>query len=255
MRAAAILLLLAVPAGAAPQRIVSVNLCADQHVVLLADRAQIAALSPLAADTALSAVADRATGIRRTRVDAESVLALNPGLVVAGGWGGRGLAPLLRARGIALLRLDLAHDFDAIRAQLVAVGEAVGQPARAAAAIAAMDAALGAIDARPRPAALVWQAAGFTPGRGTLADAVLHAAGRRNAAPFAGYGSVRLEALVAAPPGLLVLPARTQGAGASLSEALLAHPALAAIPTARIEPAWLACGSVATVAAVAALAR
>jgi iron complex transport system substrate-binding protein len=248
------LLVTAAPAAAAPQRVVSINLCADQHLVALADPGQIAALSPLAADPALSAVADRARAFPRIRPSAEAVLAKRPDLVIAGAWGGREAEAILRARRLPLLRLALAEDFDAIRAQLRQVGEALGHAGRAERLIATLDAALPA-DPPPRPAALVWQAAGFTPGRGTLADAVLRAAGRTNAAPFAGYGTVRLETLVATPPALLVLPARVQGNAPSLSEALLAHPALATMPTLRLEPAWLACGSIETARAVAALAQ
>jgi iron complex transport system substrate-binding protein len=248
-------LALSTPVTAAPQRVVSINLCADQFVVALADPTQIAALSPLAADPALSAVADRAEKFPRIRPNAESVLARNPDLVVAGAWGGREAEAILAARGIPVLRLPLAEDFPAIRAQLMQLGAALGQTARAAAMLSELDLRLAAIRPAAAEKTLVWLAAGFTPGTGTLADAVLHAAGRANAAPFAGYGTVRLEALVINPPALLVLPARAQGAGTSLSETLLAHPAIRPIETVRIEPAWLACGSFETVRAVEALAR
>lgn len=248
-------LLVAAPAAAAPARVVSINLCADQFVVALADPAQIAALSPLAADPALSAVAGRARAFPRIRPNAEAALALRPDLVVAGAWGGREAEPILARRGVPVLRLPLAEDFPAIRAQLLQVGAALGQEVRAARLTAEMDKRLAAISPAGSGAALVWQAAGFTPGRGTLVDAVLRAAGRANAAPFAGYGTVRLEALLRNPPSLLVLPARAQGGGTSLAEALLAHPALRALPVRPIEPAWLACGSFETVRAAEALAR
>lgn len=252
---AAALLLLAAPLSAAPERVVSINLCADQFTVALAAPGQIVALSPLAADPELSAVAGRAKEFPRVRPNAESVLALAPDLVLAGPWGGREAEAILKGRGIRVLRLPLAESFSAIRAQLLEVGAALGQMPRATALAAAFDARLAAIPPGRRPSALVWQAAGFTPGKGTLADAALAAAGRANAAPFAGYGTLRLEALVQNPPGLLVLPAGHQGGGASLAEALLAHPALGTIPRRTIEPAWLACGSLATVQAVEALAR
>lgn len=253
--AAALALLLAAPAAAAPQRVVSINLCADQLLVALAEPGQIAALSPLAADPALSAVAGRVGAIPRIRPGAEAVLAQSPDLVLAGAWGGREAELVLRGRGVAVLRLPLAEDFAAIRAQIRQVGAALGQERRATAVLAEIDAGLSAIAPHPPRSALVWQAGGFTPGRGTLADAVLAAAGLQNAAPFAGYGTIRLERLLAAPPTLLVLPARLQGAGASLSEALLSHPALAAIPVRRIEPAWLACGGPETWRAARALAQ
>ena len=54
------LLLIAAPAKAAPERIVSLNLCADQMLLALADRGQIAALSHLATDPGISAAAEAA---------------------------------------------------------------------------------------------------------------------------------------------------------------------------------------------------
>jgi iron complex transport system substrate-binding protein len=236
--------------------VVSLNLCADQFVVALAERERIAALSPLAVDPALSAVAAEAAGIPRVRTVAEEVLPLNPDLAIVGPWGAARVAAMLEARGVAVLRLGLAEDFDAILRHLRSVAAALGETARGEALAASIARDLAAIRRRAdAPRALVWQARGFVPGRGTLPDAVLRAAGLANAAPFAGYGFVSLERLLADPPDLLVT---APAAGPpSLSEALLEHPALAraAIPRARIDPAWLACGGPETVRAAAALAR
>ena len=57
------------------QRIVSLNLCADQILVDLVPRERIAAVSHLAADPWSSAVAEKARGIPWTRGKAEEVLA------------------------------------------------------------------------------------------------------------------------------------------------------------------------------------
>jgi iron complex transport system substrate-binding protein len=238
-------------AEAAPQRVVSLNLCADQFLVLLLPPERIAALSPLAADRALSAVAGQVAGIARVRPAAEAVLPLAPDLAVAGPWGGAGAVAALQRRGVPVLRLGLAEDFAAIAAQLRRVGEAVGEAARAEAIAREMDDALETLPppGLERPRALVWQARGFAPGRGTLADAVLAAAGFANAAPFAGYGFVPLERVIADPPTLLVTA--PPGGAASLSTAVTQHPALAAagLRRAAIDPAWLACGSPYTVRA------
>ena len=246
-RLAAALLLsgLVAPAEAAPSRVVSLNLCADQLLVLLLPRERIAALSPLATDPTLSAVADRAHGIPRVRPAAEAVLPLAPDLAVAGPWGGAGAAAALARRGVPVIRLGLADGFGAIEEQLLRVGEAVGESEKARALAAEMQAALAAIPRREgaRPRALVWQARGFAPGRGTLADSVLAAAGFDNAAPYAGYGFVPLERVLAAPPDLLVTA--RPGGPTSLSTALTHHPAIAraGIPRATIDEALLACGS------------
>ena len=249
--------LAAAGAAAAPQRVLSLNLCADQFLVLLLPRERIVALSPLAGDPTLSAVADRARGIPRVRPAAEAVLPLAPDLAVAGPWGAAGAIAALERRGIPVLRLDLAEGFDAIEAQLLHVGDALGEVARARAIAAEMREALAAIRHPPgeRPRALVWQARGFAPGRGTLADAVLAAAGFANAAPYAGYGYVPLERLLADPPALLVTA--PPGGAASLATALLGHRAIAAAGIARapVDPALLACGSPLTARAAHAACR
>ncbi len=254
--AAAAAVAIAATAEAAPHRVVSLNLCADQFLVLLLPRDRIAALSPLADDPTLSAVAGRAAGIRRVAPLAEAVLPLAPDLAVAGPWGGAGAASVLERRGIPVLRLGLAETFSAIEEQLLRIGEALGEGETASRLAAEMRTALDALPPAPRekPRALVWQARGFVPGAGTLADSVLVAAGFANAAPFRGYGFVALEALLASPPSLLVTA--PPGGPASLSTALTNHPAIAraAIPRATVDPALLACGSPLTVDAAVTLA-
>src|SRR5437764_5008134 len=68
----------------APRRVVSFNVCTDQLLVALADPAQIAGLSPYAGDPVLSAVANEARAFRRLAWHAESVVPLDPDLVLVG---------------------------------------------------------------------------------------------------------------------------------------------------------------------------
>ena len=73
----ALALLCASPAWAEPRRIVSLDYCADQFVLALADRDQIAALSR-GSQRDDSYFRARAHGIRQTRGTLEEVLALRP---------------------------------------------------------------------------------------------------------------------------------------------------------------------------------
>ena len=68
------------PSG--PRRIVSLNLCTDQLLMLLAPE-RIAALSILATDPLLSVMAAEARRYPLVRGDAEEVLRFDPDLVVA----------------------------------------------------------------------------------------------------------------------------------------------------------------------------
>src|ERR1700744_15873 len=75
----------AAPAYAAPQHVVSVNICTDEYVYRLLPRERIAALSFLAADRhpVISTIVDQVQGITLIHPSAETVIALHPDLVIA----------------------------------------------------------------------------------------------------------------------------------------------------------------------------
>lgn len=254
-------------AASPPQRIVSLNLCADQLVVLLAEPSRIAALSKLSRDRSLSYVAAQAEAFPQAQPSAESVLGFNPDLVLSGRHTAVPTTDFLKARGVPVLQLNLLSSFAAIREQTRSVGKALGAAARAEQLIAAMDAVLADDDPSPgppgsRPVALVWQPGGFTSGAGTLVEAVLNAAGYDNLASrrgVKGYGYLTLETVIAGRPDLLIsdpdMPEQP-----SLRQALLSHPALRAGPGgigARFvsPPPLTACAGPFTAEAVALLRR
>lgn len=241
-----------------PRRVVSMNLCADQLVVLLVDGARIASVSHLALDPALSYVAARATGLPLNHGTAEEILPLRPDLVIGGSHTALHTATLLKAKGVPVVQLAIPRDFAEIRAQLRFVARHLDAEDRAEALIADMDRRLNrpADAAAPRPLALAWQAGGFTAGAGTLTDAVLAAAGLENMAARAGitgYGYLTLETVVAGHPDLLIADAALPDRP-SAGQALLHHPALAAPGAvgarAELPPALWACGGPFTVEAV-----
>jgi iron complex transport system substrate-binding protein len=244
------LALLAAPAARAGD-VVSLNLCTDQMLTLLAP-GRVAALSPLARDPSLSVVAEQARHLPWVRPSAEAVLALHPRLVLATRWGAQTTLAVLEAHGVQVLRVDLPQDFPAVRAETLALAATLGVPARGAALVARMDATLAALPGPlPRPIrALVLEPRGYTAGAGSLADAVLRAAGLANAEPDGRR--LGIEALLRHPPDLLVVPETPRFP--SLATAMLAHPALAALPRVEIPPALTICGGPFTARAAALLA-
>ena len=237
--------------GQATEHVVSLNLCTDQWLVLLAPE-KVAALSPLARDPALSFVAEAADRLPVVRASAEAVMDLHPDLVLGSRFGAQTTLALLERAEVRVERLDIPTDFPGIRAALRATAALLGVPARADSLIAAMDAALPP----PRPAArppiqaLVWEPRGWTSGPGTMMDTVVRAAGMVDAG---SGGRLGLEALVRHQPDLLVLP--EGAAGSSLATEMLVHPAVRGIPVRRIPTALTICPGPYTVEAVTRLER
>ncbi len=137
-------------------QVVSLNLCSDQLLVLLAPE-QVAGLEPLARDPAISFVAARAAGLPQVRNDAEAVLHLHPDLVLAGRFSAQTTLALLRQRGVRVVELDDATDFPAIAAQVLQVARLLGVTARGQDSVAAMWRRLAAVR-RASGTALLWQA-------------------------------------------------------------------------------------------------
>jgi len=256
------LLLLLLLAGAAPpgppRRVVSLNLCADQYLVALADRGQIAALTGLSRDPAMSAAAATARTLPVSRGGAEDVLALRPDLlIVAPGWRPDTLAQL-RGRGVAVLDLPPADSYAAIAAQTRAVAAAIGHPDRGETLVRRMDAGLGRVDraaGRGRVGAY-YQRRGFLTGTGTLVDELMRRVGLVNLAGRLGkpvLARVGLEELALARPDYLVVESATDRVVDQGIE-LLHHPLLGRIPRLRVPEAWTVCGGPAYVRAARTLA-
>jgi iron complex transport system substrate-binding protein len=225
-----LLLLLLTPAGAgwaAPQRIVSIYLCADQLLPGLVNRNRILSLSRLVDRPDLSTVPGIARGVFRNRGGGEEILALAPDLVIAGAFTAPATKALLRRAGIPLLELSLAQDFADIRRNIRRLAKAVDAAARGEALIARMDARLAAARPKPgsAPTALVYRSGGHVQGRRTLAQAVMTHAGFRNHRSAKGIGRISLETLLTNPPDVMIMGRPTPDAISRAAESL-GHPAL-----------------------------
>lgn len=250
------------PAAAEPMRIVSTNVCADQLLLLLADRSRITSVTYLAVDPHTSVMAAEAAGLDLNAGRAEEIVALDPDLVLAGAFTARPGIFLLRRLGYRVVELPVVSTFDDIRRNIRTVAEAVGRPDRGETLIEALARDLPPERApgdAPAPVAALYWANSFSSGHGTLADAVVRRAGFRNLAAELGLsGSARLplEVLLAAEPDILVIGEGR--AGAALAAEPLRHPALArrfaGHRTAHIPDNLWVCGTPAVAEAVRRLA-
>lgn len=250
-RAVAIFLLAGVSSAgnAAPQRIVSLNLCADELLLRLAAPGTVKSVTWLARDPALSNVSAMAQAVPVNRGLAEDIVPLAPDLVIAGAYTTRTAVALLRRLGIPVLELGVPSSVDEALAQITTVAAALGTPANGAQLIAGIRDRLAALPPRgpAQPIAAVYQPNGFTIGKGSLVNDLLSRAGLRNLAVerrIDNYGALPLELLLLAQPDLLIMNAAEDRAPAMAYE-VLRHPALArrygAARVVSVPSAWWSC--------------
>lgn len=198
---------------AAPSGVVSFDYCADQHLLALADRSQILALSKYQGSD-FSYFPSPQPRLPQVRGTAEEALALQARVVMRAFGGGPGLQSMLAPYGIEVVNLAYGDNFEVARQNLRRAGRVLGKAVKAEALIADMDARLARVRAgwagRPaedRPNALYLTPSGATTGSGTLVDEVITAAGFRNLYAETGkrgWFMLDLEQLLIAPPDVIV---------------------------------------------------
>lgn len=257
--------LLAWPAASAPaivrakppRRIVSLNLCADQYLLALADRDQIAGLTRNATSTEMSAEAMRARGLRLIGQSAEEVLAIDPDLVVGVPMRRGGVMGAIKGR-YRTLAVPPANSYAEIVAEVREIAAAVGHPDRGEALIRRMDRELAAIPkARQAGVAAYYQRRGYLTGTGTLIDELMGRVGLTNLAAKLGkpvLSQMSLEELMAARPDYLIVESATERVADQGTE-MLHHPLLRGIRRLVIPQAWTVCGGPAYVWAARSLAE
>jgi iron complex transport system substrate-binding protein len=182
----------------------SLTICTDELLMDLAPPSRIASISYLSREKAALKLWPEAQRLPVNHNTAEEILAAKPDLVLTLVYASTDLRALLEKSGIRFLEVPQAENFAQIRSVTRMVGDAIGARPRADALIARMDASLQNLAAaKPRQAIRVagWGGGGFVPGRRTLFNAVLAAAGGTDIAPDDSYYDV--ESLIAAKPDIL----------------------------------------------------
>ena len=214
-----------------PTRVVSINLCTDQLLLLLAEPDQIASVSRLALEPNSSYMAEAARGYPPYDARIQQLLALRPDLILASEFSPRPLLRLLERLDQPVVLVPLAGELAQIHRNIRQVAALLAAEARAERLIAEMNRRIEQV-ARQRPieppGALFYQPRGYSSGSGTLQDQALRLAGWRNLAAelgLEGYGAIDLEQLLAAQPQQLFTSAYAPGTR-SRAQRQLDHPAL-----------------------------
>lgn len=207
-----------------PMRVMSINQCTDQLVLMLLPPDRIASVTWLSRDPLLSLMAARARGVPVNRGEIEDVVRQQPDLIVADSFGSAATRAALRRFGFPMIEVAQPQSLDDIRATVRILAERLGTGARGEALIAGMDRRFAELSRRPALNLRVasWSGDGLSRGEGALYDAVLDAAGARNAAKE-GVAGTDVEALLALNPDILVAPVGGV-IGQSLRDRVARHP-------------------------------
>ncbi|MCP4334865.1 MAG: ABC transporter substrate-binding protein [Gammaproteobacteria bacterium] len=215
-----------------PQRIVSIGLCTDQLLLMLAEREQIASLSLWAVDRNMSYLIDAVGNLPLNDSSVEDVIRYQPDLVVASQFAAWDTARFLRQLGYQVKQIPPAKSIADIYGMLRQFGEWTGNPQRAEDVIEQMQRELAEIRQRyierKQKTVIVYSPNGFTIGANTLENDMFVHAGYRNLAAemgIDGFMPIALESLVAADPDVLQID-RSLSRPESLATAYVGHPVL-----------------------------
>lgn len=249
----------ATAAGAPPQRVVSLDYCADQFVIGLADRGQIAGVSPDAVRD-FSYLRGEAAGLPVVRPTAEAILAARPDLVVRSYGGGAAITGQLERLGIPVHQIGWGDDFEAVRTHVREAASAIGQVGRGEGLVARLDRQLAAAAGAGAGRTLLYvSAAGVTTGPQTGVGRMITAAGFQPFETRPGWHPIDLERLADAAPdhaatAFFDTPTARQNSR-SPSHHPVARRLLAAVPGARLDGATTVCAGWFVGDAVTALAE
>ncbi len=215
----------------AAERIVSINLCTDQLLLLLAPVEQISSVSFMAANPRYSAYAERVGDIPLNHARVEEIAAYDPDLILAYEFSDHQLVQLLRELGYRVEQVRGARSLADVAAVIADTAVLLEQRAAGREVLATMSRELDPgrpVPAGSRPLAVIYAPNGYSPGAKTLPGAVLEAAGFDNLSAILGnqYGAqIPLEQLLRHQPELYIIDDQEQDTN-SLAQKKLRHPAL-----------------------------
>lgn len=202
--------------AAAPRRICSVNLGADEILYELVGVERVVAVNVYVDDAGLSNVANLYPDhIPRVRAELEKILSLEPDLVCVNPYNAADFLDVLQKSGRPYFRHDELTSIEGIENCIRALGHRVGEPRKAEEMIQTMETRLARVDEKllnlkKKPRVVYW-AASWTMGSNTSIDEIIRRAGGINAGAENGrFGSyeIAVERMLALDPDILLLDAR-----------------------------------------------
>ena len=224
----------------AQQRVVSINMCADQLLLLLSPPENIVSVSYLSADPQYSDWTEEAVKYPLNYAKAEEIVTMRPDLVLAGQYSDPMVIRLLVQQNIPVYQLTRPQKLEHLFDETLAVGEKLNQSVRAAVLVSEWRQNIDLLQARgstgKKPRMAIIGPNGFTQGAGSLRDQMLQKAGIINVAAqldMTGNSEFTLEQIITQQPDLIALEDSTENHN-SLAQRLLDHPAIKNLTSSRV---------------------
>jgi len=224
--AAAIAWLAAAPP---PARVASLNLTADEVLVEILPPSRLVAVTAFADQRGTSNIVGRVpAGVTRfPKADLERLLAATPDLVVVSEYTDADFLHQLQSSSVRVHRMEGLRSLAGIRAAVLDLGRAVGEPEGAARLVRRYDDTLEDLGHRlagaPRPRVLYWSGS-LTAGRDTAIGALIESAGAVNVGRelgLDGFAPIGAERAFVADPDVILI-----GSWPGVLESLRSDPLL-----------------------------
>ena len=220
------------PLGAEPapaKQVISLNLCTDQLLMALADPGQIAALSPLARDPLLSNMAEEAQTFRIIKPRSETLLQIQPDLVLTAPYEHRLTRQILTNHRIEIMTMGVWTSLEAGKEQIRQLARRLGHIDRGQMLINRIDEAMSrVVPVSTARSMLEIERRLYVPGTQSLVADLVRQWGLTNHADRLGVGQggfVALERLLGDRPDVLLVTDSSPMVE-DMGIALLRHPAL-----------------------------
>lgn len=196
-----------------PERIVSVSVAGTEILFSLVDPEKIVGVTSFDTDESMSNVADKAKAVENIiAFNAESVIALDPDLVVVATWNNPDVVDQIKTVGIPVYVMADITAISQIPDNIVSLGEAVGARDQAEKLAHEVTSRLAELDslaakAASRPKVLIYTTWGSTYGKGTTYDELIRRSNAINVADelgINGWGNVSEENIIVTNPDYVV---------------------------------------------------
>lgn len=200
-----------------PGRIVSLSIGTDEILVGLVPAERIAALTYLSDDGGISNITGQAGLIsRKVKASAETIIGLQPDLVLIPDWQPAELVQTIREAGIPVYVYKSPNTIEEIKRTIQEVARVVGEEQQGARLVEQMDGELAQVGEKvgtladgERQVVVRFGLMGGSGGVGSTFDDICRYAGVKNGAALAGLdrdGLLSKEQIVAINPDVLIMP-------------------------------------------------